>query len=367
MDLRQIRSKGIRAGMSKKYKKFFQYAGDAMDFMAKHGISPRPTNYRVWFEHAAQSTPALNEAVELLKSKKKPLDENTSVDLHNQFFAQGTVFNDAVQDTGDQLSEKLATALELIKAAGTGTQVYGDALDSISTDLGARKTDDLTGSSLQAVVDTLVTATKEMSEHSNKLEGQLRENSLEVEQLKQNLAQTKQEALTDQLTKLGNRKHFDIELDKAVTRSNKDGSPLCLIMADIDHFKAFNDTWGHQTGDQVLRLVSACIKNDVRDSDISARYGGEEFVLVLPNTTLKEAESVADKVRQTVQSKKVMKRSTGQDLGTITISLGVAQYRNGEEQAKLIERADECLYGAKENGRNCVVIEKAARKSKKAS
>lgn len=352
--------------MSKNYKKFFRYASDAMDFMAKHGISPRPANYRVWFEYVAHSTPALNAAVELLQKEKKPVNEDTSVGLHNEFFNKGSAVDEAVHHTGDQLSEKLANALELIKAAGAGTQIYGDALDSISTDLDTRKPDELTGPSLQSVVDTLVTATKEMSEHSSKLEGQLRENSLEVEQLKQNLEATKQEALTDQLTKLGNRKHFDIELEKATARAAKDKSPLCLVMADIDHFKAFNDTWGHQTGDQVLRLVSACIKNDVRDDDVSARYGGEEFVFILPDTPLDVANAVADKVRQTVQSKKVMKRSTGQDLGTITISLGVAQYRKGEDPGKLIERADECLYAAKEAGRNCVVNEPTAQGAKKA-
>lgn len=352
--------------MAKNYRKFFQYAAQAMDFMAQHGISPRPANYRVWFEYAANSTPALNVAVELLQKEDKQVDEDVSIKLHNEFFNQGSALDDAVIDTGDQLSEKLSTALELIKTAGAGTKVYGNALDSISTDLGARKDDELTGDSLQSVVDTLVTATREMSEHSKKLESQLHENSIEVEQLKHNLELTKQESLTDQLTKLGNRKHFDLELAKAAAWAEAAGEPLCLIMADIDRFKVFNDTWGHQTGDQVLRLVSACLRNDVRESDISARYGGEEFGLILPDAFVEEAESIANKIRKTVQSKKVMKRSTGQDLGTITISLGVARYRTGEDIADMIERADQCLYAAKEAGRNCVVTELALEDARKA-
>lgn len=351
--------------MNKNYRKFFEHASEAMNFMAKQNISPRPTNYRVWFEYIAQSTPALNLAVERLEKNKQPLDENTTVNLHNEFFNQASLLDEAVQNTGDQLSEKLNTALELIRAAGQGTEAYGSTLDSISTDLGANNQEELTGASLRSIVDTLVTATTEMSEHTKKLETQLHENTQEVEQLKQSLELTQKEALTDQLTKLGNRKHFDLELANAAHHATETDEPLCLIMSDIDRFKLFNDTWGHQTGDQVLRLVAHCLAGDVRDTDISARYGGEEFGLILPAASLKDATAVAEKIRKTVQSKKIMKRSTNQDLGTITISLGIAQYRPGEDLHSLIERADTCLYEAKEAGRNCVIPEQILDEAKK--
>lgn len=351
--------------MNKNYRKFFEHASKAMNFMAKQNISPRPSNYRVWFEYIAQSTPALNQAIEQLEKDNQPLDENATANLHNEFFNQGSQLDEAVQDTGDQLSEKLNTALELIRAAGQGTQDYGSTLDSISTDLEADNLKELTGASLRSIVDTLVTATTKMSEHTKKLESQLHENTQEVDQLKHNLELTRQEALTDQLTKLGNRKCFDIELAKAAQYAAKTGEPMCLIMSDIDRFKLFNDTWGHQTGDQVLRLVAHCLAGDVRESDICARYGGEEFGLILPAASLKDATIIAEKIRETVQSKKVMKRSTNQDLGTITISLGISQYRPGEDISSLIERADSCLYEAKEAGRNCVISEQSLDQAKK--
>lgn len=350
--------------MNKNYRKFFEYASQAMSFMAKQDISPRPTNYRVWYEYIAQSTPALNLAVEKLERENQPLDENTTVSLHNEFFNQSSLLDEAVQNTGDQLSEKLNTALELIRAAGQGTEIYGSTLDTISTNLGADNQEELTGASLRSIVDTLVTATTEMSEHTRNLETQLHENTQEVEQLKQNLELTQKEALTDQLTKLGNRKLFDLELAGAANYATETKEPLCLIMSDIDRFKLFNDTWGHQTGDQVLRLVAHCLASDVRESDIAARYGGEEFGLILPAASLSDATVIAEKIRETVQSKKVMKRSTSQDLGTITISLGIAQYRPGEDVSALIERADTCLYEAKEAGRNCVIAEQLADKTR---
>ena len=128
-------------------------------------------------------------------------------------------------------------------------------------------------------------------------------------------------------------------------------------MTDIDHFKTFNDTWGHLTGDQVLRLVAMSMKQNVKGQDIAARYGGEEFAVILPNTVLRSGLTVADHIRRAVMSKELMKRSTGQNLGRVTISLGVATARKGDTAQSLIARADACLYAAKRNGRNRVICE----------
>src|SRR6185312_8845299 len=128
--------------------------------------------------------------------------------------------------------------------------------------------------------------------------------------------------------------------------------PVSLAMVDIDHFKAFNDTYGHVTGDQVLRLVAQCIKQNVKGQDIAARYGGEEFALILPNTALGQALTVAEHIRSSVTTKELMKRSTGEILGRITVSVGVAGWHYGETPQHTIERADACLYAAKRGGRD---------------
>ncbi len=128
-------------------------------------------------------------------------------------------------------------------------------------------------------------------------------------------------------------------------------------MCDIDRFKQFNDTWGHQTGDQVLRLVGNCLSENVKGRDTAARYGGEEFAVVLRRTALKDAVKLAEQIRVSVESKKLVKKSTGDILGRISISIGVAQCAEGEEGTSLIQRADACLYRAKHCGRNCVIGE----------
>ena len=126
-------------------------------------------------------------------------------------------------------------------------------------------------------------------------------------------------------------------------------------MIDIDHFKSFNDTFGHTTGDQVLRLVAMSLKQGIKGQDLAARYGGEEFAIVLPNTALKHGIAVADRIRRAVMAKELKKRSTGEIIGRVTISIGVASLLPGDINETLIERADNCLYAAKRGGRNCVV------------
>jgi diguanylate cyclase len=133
--------------------------------------------------------------------------------------------------------------------------------------------------------------------------------------------------------------------------------PLSLLMFDIDHFKSFNDAYGHLTGDQVLRQVAMSLKHIVRAHDITARFGGEEFAVMLPTTTLRQALTIADQIRRAVMAKELKKKSTGKILGRVTISVGVSMLRPGDDTDALIERADACLYAAKRNGRNRVISE----------
>jgi diguanylate cyclase len=146
-------------------------------------------------------------------------------------------------------------------------------------------------------------------------------------------------------------------LNLAIEESWAKNEPLALLMCDIDHFKQFNDTYGHLTGDQVLRLVAMSVKQNVKGQDIAARYGGEEFAVVLPNTVLRAALTVGDHIRRAVMSKELMKRSTREQLGRVTLSIGVACLCKGDTAQSFIERADACLYAAKRNGRNLVVCE----------
>ena len=170
-------------------------------------------------------------------------------------------------------------------------------------------------------------------------------------ELRQSKEQLQKMALTDPLTKLGNRATFDLSIKQAAACTQRSGSPYSLLMIDLDHFKKFNDTYGHQTGDSVLRAVADAIHSSARNADICCRYGGEEFAVILPDTQSNNAEVLAERIH-----KQVAKASRKQPAGRmpITVSIGISCANNDAniDPTQLIKEADQALYLAKENGRN---------------
>ncbi len=323
----------------------------ALQSMAENGVPTNPQNFEVWFHYAADSNPHLKTAIEQVKGDGT-IDPAAIEEIRQEFFEDNNT-NDAVLDISEKMSGELNRVLEMIQATGKDTSHFGNTLAGAADVLGKSDAGDV-----RQMVEELVTATKKMEARSRALEDELQRSTAEVHQLKENLETVTHEALTDELTKLANRKSFDKELRDAARSAANSGAPLCLIMSDIDHFKKFNDTWGHQTGDHVLRLVAHCLKTSVNDGQTPARYGGEEFGVILPDTDIDTAKDIAEKIRATVESKKVVKKTTGESMGTITLSLGIAQITTDDSLDSLIKRADACLYAAKRSGRNCVITEK---------
>jgi len=155
-------------------------------------------------------------------------------------------------------------------------------------------------------------------------------------------------AYTDELANIHNRAYFEIEIDKEIARSKRENTPLSMIILDIDKFKDINDNYGHLVGDEILKELAKIIKQNRRESDTFARWGGDEFVVILPNTTLKDSKKVAEYLRVMVE------KHISKDGLRITCSFGVAQFSEKGTKESLLNRADDALYIAKENGRNRV-------------
>lgn len=162
-----------------------------------------------------------------------------------------------------------------------------------------------------------------------------------------------QAALTDALTSIPNKRALDEHLQRASLLSDRHGEEYTLILCDLDHFKAVNDQHGHVVGDHLLKLTAEAIENATRNSDSVYRFGGEEFAILLPHTGEQEARDVADRVRNAVASIKI--DCGGTDL-SVTISCGVARHMAEEAASQWIARADEALYRAKAQGRNCTRV-----------
>jgi diguanylate cyclase len=248
------------------------------------------------------------------------------------------------------LSKELASVSLAIQSAQKSSAAYGQTLASASLDLGASK--DI--AALRQTVDTLALATKQVQRENKSLEKRLSESSAEVTKLREHLEQVRRDATTDGLTNLANRKAFDDELSRACAESDALGQTLTLAVIDIDHFKNFNDTWGHQTGDQVIRYVASVIGRVGAPPRFAARYGGEEFALIFPGENAEAAALTLEEIREEVSSRMLKRRSTNEDLGAITVSAGFAERRPGESGINVMERADTALYASKRGGRNRV-------------
>jgi diguanylate cyclase len=314
--------------------------------------SATPRNYEIWYAYATGHNQSLNQSINELWASKGTL---TDADME-QFYAayiSSTRITDKLDNVGSRVMDEINQVMSMIDAAIGSATNYNESLTDATNRLGNAK--DREG--LRTIIESLVQTANDMQKDNLALEQRLSASKEEINQLQENLEVVRTESLTDPLTGLANRKHFDDRLSRAIAEAAERSEPLALVMTDIDHFKSFNDTWGHLTGDQVLRLVAMSVKQNVKGQDIAARYGGEEFAIILPNTVLRSALSVADHIRRAVMSKELMKRSTGQNLGRVTISLGVATARKGDTVQTLIDRADACLYAAKRNGRNRVICE----------
>jgi diguanylate cyclase len=158
--------------------------------------------------------------------------------------------------------------------------------------------------------------------------------------------------MTDGLTNLANRKSFDEALAATCARADSSEQPMTLAIIDIDHFKGFNDAWGHQIGDQVLRYVASVIGRLGAAPRMAARYGGEEFAIIFPTESGRTAMAVLEEIREEVSSRVLKRRSTNEDLGAITVSAGYAERLAGESLTSLVDRADAALYASKHAGRN---------------
>lgn len=327
-------------------------AETALRHMAVLGIPPTPENFAVWFAYAGGGDPHLRRTIDILMDNGQEFDDARNAELHARFVLP-TYRTSAVDTVADDLHEVAGRLSTTVGHAGDGVRRYGDTLMNASEALVQTEDD---GIEVRTLVNGLMQETRTMEASNAQLRERLEQSSSEIARLRESLEETRREASTDGLTGIANRMRFERELRTAAAAAMEHGTTLCLLMADIDHFKVFNDTHGHAVGDQVLRLVARVLTDAVRPGDLVARYGGEEFAVVLPDCDLGEAARIGERIRDRIGHKHVVRRSTGDDLGAVTLSLGATAYAFGEPVAQAVERADAGLYRAKQGGRNRVVV-----------
>ncbi|MFN7114528.1 MAG: GGDEF domain-containing protein [Alphaproteobacteria bacterium] len=331
---------------SESLEKVQQIAVNALERIEVLDLRPVPEMYELWYRYF-QGDVEIVRAIEAFQGK---IDEIACHQIYRRYMNEA-VRDEAVKKISDQMQSAIAELASMVSTAKSATTEYGENLSDVSQQLdSAASLEDL-----GAIVSAIVADTRKMVEKNQELEVQLGNSSKQVTELRNNLDTVKKEAMTDGLTGLLNRKAFDQQMLDCVSECEKEQTPMVLMLLDIDFFKKFNDTYGHQVGDQVLRLVARTLTDNVKGRDFAARYGGEEFAIILPDTPVSAGLRVAEILRKSVESKEVINKASNENMGRITLSIGVAEYTPGEPIVDLIERADKALYDAKRGGRNRVV------------
>lgn len=333
------------------FKRALGYANSAFDLLKRSGIPPYPQFYELLYTYATGVNPTLNNRINAIFRSGDAPSMNLAETLYNEFLKSDV--NDRMTNVSERMHARIEAVHEAIDTAMTTANAYSGSLQSASGDLDRA----ISPEAMKALADRLLAETRRMQETNRSLEQKLEASRDDIASLQRDLDDVRRESMLDPLTKIANRKSFDEGMEKAIAEAGTSKEPLCLMLIDIDHFKNFNDTYGHQTGDQVLRLVAMTLKSNIKGKDLAARYGGEEFVAILPQTDMEGAGIVAENIRKAIQAKELLKRSTNEKLGRITASFGVAAFRPSDTAASLIERADRCLYAAKHAGRNRVINE----------
>jgi diguanylate cyclase len=251
---------------------------------------------------------------------------------------------------GKTLERELSKVLSLIRAHISTNDSYAKSLANAQTRLSSLPE----AEQVRVIISLLVAENERMRQDSSELTSKLEESKLQIETLRSSLTEVEEVVLKDPLTGVGNRRCFDVMMEKTIVESRQKNSVFSLIMCDIDHFKRVNDAFGHQVGDEIIKMFSRVIESVVREGDSVIRYGGEEFAIILPLTEQDLAKSIAERIRRQFESKKLTIRETSQKIGQLTASFGVAQYRAGDDSEMLVQRADAKLYDAKSAGRNRV-------------
>ena len=329
-----------------------QLAEAACKTMATHSVVPTPHNYTVWYTYVAGTMPALCQAIDALLTKQTSFTDELNAELYKRYFGSAEDQVDVIE-TGGRLQAVMDQVSRYLNDHTGEMDSFGHTLDNISSAIGRSQPVD----KVRALVADLVKETQSMAKRNYTLESRLGRIASEVTELRENLQAVQREALTDALTGIPNRKFFDARLQEAAREALNEGEAMSLVLCDIDHFKRFNDTYGHQIGDQVLRLVARTLSDSVKGRDTPARFGGEEFAIILPRTNLQQAAIVADQIRNGISRRRFVGKDTRDDYGGVTLSFGVAQYRANEELSELVGRADAALYHAKHEGRNRVSSE----------
>lgn len=328
-----------------------EYLRLALPLMSRYGIPVTPANYAVWYEYVSGANQQLNKKIDEHLNGGHVVDQKFTMALYEEFIDLKKEFSklDEVHQRFANLQMNFSIALE---EACENTTEFSNSIDSCKSIMDEDATPEIIGSLLRQ----LSTSTNSMLDKNRTLLNDLNSAKVEIADLKQQLTDAKQQAKTDTLTSLANRKafldHMQHHVDQLAHRYTKSS----LILLDIDHFKNINDNFGHLFGDKVIRAVSEVLRRNTKGKDLAARFGGEEFIIHLPETDIHGAKVVAESIRKTIESASIINPMSKKVVSRVTVSLGITELLPQDQLEDAVARADKALYAAKNSGRNKLCV-----------
>ena len=324
------------------------WAKAALDTMSRHGVAPSPENFELFYRFSSGENPALTRVMEAILESGRPLSPELLSEIGERSLATART-RQTLALVGIEMRQRLNAALEAVIAAREETAAYSRAL---SAALGDRASPELTRN-----IAGLRAATFEMAKRLDTFEREAQRLAGDASRFAKRLKDTQKDGMTDSLTGLENRNGFDIGVREAITELAASDDPVSVLLCSVDDLNQVRQSWGSEICDQVLRLVGRRLSDEVKSDGSAARLGNGEFALVLKHTALVEAIRLAASIRANLQSRTLVRKSSGDRLGRIAVSIGVAQYAEGESSADLTKRAEDCLGLARRLGRNIIVGE----------
>ncbi len=310
-----------------------------------------PRTYAAWFTYASNSSPSQNAIVDRTISRNGRISAEELETIYG--YGPTGLIADNIGNVATGVVDQVRRVTATIDAVTGTLEAYradlAEAMAQLDASSGAP--------GVSAAVQALLRAAKRMETQNQAFAVRLDSAKRQVTELQDEADSLRIDEATDRLTSLANRKQFERELDRWLAGAAAGDESLCLLLTDIDHLKSVNDGFGHLAGDEVLRLISHAHKQHLHRNDVAARIGGDEFAVILPGVQLHSALTVADHIRCRVMATQLMKRTTGESIGRLTVSGGLAAYRKGESAWTLMQRADRCLDAAKRHGCNRVVCD----------
>jgi diguanylate cyclase len=328
-----------------------EYLRMALSHMGRFQIPFDPANYSVWYEYVSGKNEKLRVVIDDVLARSQCVTPELNNSLYEKYIAiDQKLIVDKIRGELRAILEKI---LSHISDAGGQVNSFGEVIKKYSQDL----KEDLDVEAVSKVVEGILSETRAIVQSGQRIKERLQATTNEVEMLNRDLEQIKEQATTDLLTGIKNRRYLTAAFHEEAKQADDTKGDLCIIFADIDHFKNINDTYGHLVGDKVLRIIAEVLKECVKGKDLVVRYGGEEFMILLPETPLKGAVILAEKICNYFKNLNWKRKDSSRFIGPVHLSFGVAQYRTGESMESIIQRADRALYKSKQDGRCRVTCE----------